>query len=132
MSTTYYLENIVENFEKLVHAIHDVGDDDQKERLSKKLESLATTLTLIEPLKKKRPLDFEITEQSTKKMKIISPQRSFDLPNEIWLKIFRYLRTWDILLIISRLNKRFNNLSYDPSAISSLYVDATDRFYQKV
>ena len=131
MSSEFYLRNIVENFEKLVQAIHEVGDDNQKELLSQKFESLVTSMTLIEPPTKKRPLDFENTEKTAKKRKILTPKQNLDLPNELWLKIFRYLRTWDDLLIISRLNKRFNKLACDPSALSSLYVNAgVSRVYQ--
>ena len=53
---------------------------------------------------------------------IFNLARKVDLPDEIWLKILRYLRTWDILLTIARLNKKFHNLANDPSAIRFLDI----------
>ena len=69
MSTKYYLENMVENFEKLVHAIHEVGDEEQKEMLAQKFEKVKTTMLSMEVPKKKRSLDFENKEKSAKKLK---------------------------------------------------------------
>ena len=42
-------------------------------------------------------------------------------PNEVWLKIFGYLPTNEILLQISRVCKRFYELSKDSSLITEIY-----------
>ena len=60
---------MVENFEKLVQAIQKVGDEEQKEMLAQKFENVRTTMLSIELPKKKRPLDFENSEKSAKKLK---------------------------------------------------------------
>ena len=41
------------------------------------------------------------------------------VPNEIWIKIIRYLKCKDIFLGFSQVCKRFNALAHDPMAIKS-------------
>ena len=50
-TTEIYFDEIVENFIKLVQAVHEVGDKVQKERLSEKRDELYQVMSLIEPEK---------------------------------------------------------------------------------
>ena len=50
-TTEIYFDEIVENFIKLVQAVHEVGDKVQKERLSEKRAELYQVMSLIEPEK---------------------------------------------------------------------------------
>ena len=50
-TTEIYFDEIVENFIKLVQAVHEVGDKVQKERLAEKRDELYQVMSLIEPEK---------------------------------------------------------------------------------
>ena len=43
-----------------------------------------------------------------------------DLPNEILLRIFAYLSSYQVLNVIALVNKLFNDLSKDPSVLQEI------------
>ena len=53
-TTEIYFDEIVENFIKLVQAVHEVGDKVQMKRLTYKRDQLCQVISLIEPERKKR------------------------------------------------------------------------------
>ena len=61
-TTEIYFDEIVENFIKLVQAVHEVGDKVQKERLSEKRDELYQVMSLIEP--EKNELDSSDDDQN--------------------------------------------------------------------
>ena len=56
---------------------------------------------------------------------------SANFPNEVWLKIFEYLPTYDILRTIAFVSKRFNDLSKDPNLIREIYLNIDILDYDK-
>ena len=65
-----------------------------------------------------------ISEKSTIKNQEseLTLRRSFHLPNELWLKIINYMKTKDIFGSFALVNKHFNSLTLDTSAIKYLQV----------
>ena len=68
LTTEIYFDEIVENFIKLVQAVHEVGDKVQMEKLAEKRAKLYQVISLIEPKKikpdtKKARLDSDETEE---------------------------------------------------------------------
>ena len=64
LTTEIYFDEIVENFIKLVQAVHEVGDKVQMEKLAEKRAKLYQVISLIEPKKikpdtKKARLDLD-------------------------------------------------------------------------
>ena len=53
-TTEIYFDEIVENFIKLVQAVHEVGDKVQMKRLTYKRDQLCQVISLIEPEEKNR------------------------------------------------------------------------------
>ena len=51
LTTEIYFDEIVENFIKLVQAVHEVGDKVQMEKLAEKRAKLYQVISLIEPKK---------------------------------------------------------------------------------
>ena len=48
---------------------------------------------------------------------------SENLPNEIWIKIFQFLPTYDILRRIAPVSQRFNDLSKNLNLIKKIHLN---------
>ena len=46
-----------------------------------------------------------------------------ELPNETWIKIMSYLSTYDVLINVAQVSKKFHQLSQDPHLIRKIHVD---------
>ena len=51
-------------------------------------------------------------------------KRKFELPDEVWLKIIRYLKTKDLFSNFGLVSKHFNNLTKDPNIL--IYLELKD------
>ena len=79
---------------------------------------------MAEETKSKKPrLNNDITD--------LSPSVSANFPNEIWLKIFEFLPTYDILRKMAFVNKHFNDLSKHPKLIKEIYLNIDILDYDK-
>ena len=68
------------------------------------------------------PITFEKSSISENQKSGLRVKRSVHLPNEIWLKIINYLKTKDIFGSFVLINKYFNQITPDISAIKYLQV----------
>ena len=56
-----------------------------------------------------------------------------DLPDEILLKIFSYLKTFEVLNSVALVSKHFHRLSKDPSIITQIFLKPfSDHFHQQI
>ena len=81
-----------------------------------------------EPKSKKPRLDYDGPESSPSGDSMCV---AANFPNEVWLKIFEYLPTYDILRKIAIVSKRFYHLSKDPNLITEIYLNIDILDYDK-
>ena len=77
----------------------------------------------IESHKHKTSFETPDPEQVPAKKMKLSPSPLMDLPNEIWMKILRYLPTYDIMKNFNLACKQFHSLAITPGAIKSIQVE---------
>ena len=99
--------NIIENFAK---EIFSGNDENQKFKLSKKLQNLLDLNHLEKRINSVQNLD-------------INSSGNAGLPDEIWLKIIQYLPTKAVFGNFALTCKKLNNLTQDSSAIKYLKVE---------
>ena len=120
-------DTTIHDFEKFARKVFNGSNENEKEKLHKKLEQFTTFKEYY--IKKHESEKFENMLEHSRKRQMRSPEYSstkrkkvdssklFELPNEIWLKIMSYLKTSDLLKSFNRVCKHFNALSLDSSAI---------------
>ena len=117
----------IQDFEKFTREVFNGSNENEKEKLHKKLEQFTTFKAYY--IKKHESEKFEdmlehsrkrqliSTEYFSSKRKKVDSSKLFELPNEIWLKIMSYLKTSHLLKRFNLVCKHFNALSLDSSAI---------------
>ena len=120
-------DTTIHDFEKFAREVFNGSNENEKEKLHKKLEQFTTFKEYY--IKKHESEKFENMLEHSRKRQMRSPEYSstkrkkvdssklFELPNEIWLKIMSYLKTSDLLKRFNLVCKHFNALSLDSSAI---------------
>ena len=63
-------------------------------------------------------------KDSTQKRSKLEIERKFELPDEVWLKIMKYLKTKDLFSNFGLVSKHFNNLTKDPNIL--IYLELKD------
>ena len=120
-------DRAIHNFEKFAREVFNGSNENEKEKLHKKLEQFTTFKEYY--IKKHESEKFENMLEHSRKRQMISPKylcskrkkvdssKLFQMPSEIWLKIMSYLTTSDLLKRFNLVCKHFNSLSLDTSAI---------------
>ena len=120
-------DTTIHDFEKFAREVFNGSNENEKEKLHKKLEQFTTFKEYY--IKKHESEKFENMLEHSRKRQMISPKylcskrkkvdssKLFQMPSEIWLKIMSYLTTSDLLKRFNLVCKHFNSLSLDTSAI---------------
>ena len=115
-----YFDEIVENFIKLVQAVHEVGDSYQKAQLSRHKERLNQVISLIEPEKiepeaKKAKIESEIEENDEKYESIFEKYDPQD--PETYETAYKCKPNWQTILskapTLKKLNLEIDNQFFD-------------------
>ena len=104
-------ENLFDNFENLVQQVF--SNADEKANFLKKFEKFKATC-------KKRSI--ELSENDVSRGKKLKLKIRTQVPNEIWLKIMKYLPSKDCFGSFALVNKHFHGLTLDPSALKYLQI----------
>ena len=92
-------------------------------KLMKTFQKMLTLHNLQTSIKKSEKRKGEVgLPNRTRKRRKIEQSRHVNLPNELWIKILSYMETKDVFGCFAQINKRFNQLVKDPSALKSLQV----------
>ena len=116
-------EKIIKYFESTAEYVLFDQNEDRKSKLKEMLQRIST-LEKIETNAKnsvKRPVEETVIvgPPDAKKRKI----ETFELPNEIWLKILKYLDTKDVFQSFALVCKNFNQLTKTPTALNYLQIE---------
>ena len=102
----------IDNFKKFVNKVFSGSDLNQKAILLKECQNFVK-------------VGQESKNNSMEAMEIIPEEvmNRVELPNEIWLKIIRFLETKDVFCNFALVCKHFNSLTLLPTAIKRFSID---------
>ena len=154
-SFNFKQKEIVQNFENLVKEVFLSNNENQKNEILEKVESIlkickTSTVSNYENPRPAKRLKVELMDKvdsnlANFKKNLQGPQKntifvedtkvdSSKLPNELWMKILTYLPTRDIFATFALVNKHFHRLTLDPRSIKYLQIrdidsDCMDQLY---
>ena len=154
-SFNFKQKEIVQNFENLVKEVFLSNNENQKNEMLEKVESIlkickTSTVSNYENPRPAKRLKVELMDKvdsnlANFKKNLQGPQKntifvedtkvdSSKLPNELWMKILTYLPTRDIFATFALVNKHFHRLTLDPRSIKYLQIrdidsDCMDQLY---
>ena len=123
------LDLAMECFDDLVNNAVDEDKDEEKMALltfihnsTKTFEKYTKKLFEEPKVKDLKKISIETSEKVPEKKLKLSESPLMNLPNEIWMKILKYLPTYDILKNFNLTCKQFHSLAISPGAIKSLQL----------
>ena len=122
---------VIKGMQKFVNDIAKGNNRDLQDDLLKNLQKFVKVAQLSvnskgnEVQKRSKKSENETDDKdSTQKRTKLKIERKSELPDEVWLKIMKYLKTKDLFSNFGLVSKHFNNLTKDPNIL--IYLKLKD------
>ena len=122
-------DDMIVKIQKFAEEVFSSNDVIFKSRLKEAFEKLAKTNINDSSTKSKRLPIRNLFPNPKKKKNIEDLSIKVELPNEIWMKIVKYLPSKDVYGSVALINKRFNGLSFDSGVTKCIKI--SNKYFAK-
>ena len=122
-------DDMIVKIQKFAEEVFSSNDVIFKSRLKEAFEKLAKTNINDLSTKSKRLPIRNLFPNPKKKKNIEDLSIKVELPNEIWMKIVKYLPSKDVYGSVALINKRFNGLSFDSGVTKCIKI--SNKYFAK-